>query len=248
MFHLRALGGLWLEDGAGSPVELRSRWLALLAMVAAGERGGASRDHTLGILWPELDQSRASHALSQVLYSVRRVVGADLIAATARVLRLDASIIRSDIDQFQAAVGDRADADVVRLYRGTFLSGFYLENAPEFERWTAETRTRLARDAETAIERHAEHCDRTGQTSDSRAAWRRLSEFDPLNSRFAYEYVLALAKSGDRGGAVRHGQSHVALLMEELGSAPPTRLTDLLARLQGGSFVSTRHDNSSATH
>ncbi len=87
-----------------------------------------------------------------------------------------------------------------------------------------------------------DQCDRSGEASEARATWGRLAELDPLNSRFAYQYVLALAKSGDRGGAVRHCLAHTATLKAELGSAPPTRLNELLERLQRGTFVSTQRE------
>ena len=243
MFFLKTLGGLWLEHENGLIIELRGRWLALLAMIAAVERAGTSRDRVLGILWPELDQVRASHNLSQLLYNIRRAVGEELTSADSRMLRLDGSKISVDLEQLQLAERNADGAEVSRLYGGPFLAGFYLENAPEFERWCAETRARIARDAEHSIEQYAERCDRTGEPSVGRASWRRLCDLDPLNSRFAYQYVLALAKSGDRGGAVRHGRAHAATLKEELGSAPPTRLTELLDRLQRGTFVSTQRED-----
>jgi DNA-binding SARP family transcriptional activator len=245
MFTLKTLGGLWLEQEDTSVIDLRGRWLALLAMIAAGERGGASRDHIIATLWPELDQIRASHNLSQLLYSIRKAVNADVIMADSRTLRFDNANIRTDLEELQLATRDSNSAEVSRLYNGPFLSGFFLEHTSEFERWCEETRARIAREAEHAIEQYAEQCDRTGESSLGRAVWRRLSNLDPMNSRFAYHYVLALAKSGDRGGAVRHGREHTATLKEELGSAPPTRLTELLDRLQRGTFVSTQREDHS---
>ncbi len=242
MFSLKTFGGLRLEREDGSIVEVRGRWLALLAVIAAAEERGASRDQILGILWPELDQGRGSHNLSQVLYSLRRLVGEELASVDAQVLRLDASKIITDLAQLQSAIRDRKWAEVSRLYRGPFLAGFYLEDAPDFERWSEGVRGSLARDAEHAIEQYAEQCDRSGDASEGRATWRRLADLDPLNSRFAYQYIMALAKSGDRGGAVRHGQAHTTLLKEELGSAPPTRMVELLERLQRGTFVSTQRE------
>ncbi len=242
MFNLKTLGGLRLERQDGSVAEVRGRWLALLAVIGAGEERGVSRDQVLGVLWPELDQGRGSHNLSQVLYSLRRLVGEELAVAAGQVLRLDGSKVSTDLALLQVAVRDRNWADVSRLYRGPFLAGFYLEDAPEFERWSEGVRGGLARDAEHAIEQYAEQCDRSGDAGEGRATWRRLADLDPLNSRFAYQYILALAKSGDRGGAVRHGLAHTTLLKEELGSAPPSRMLELMERLQRGTFVSTQRE------
>lgn len=243
MLRLNTLGGLWLEHPDGTVVgDLRARWLALLAIVAASGPQGASRDQVLAVLWPELDTAKGSHNLSQLLYALRRHLGADVVAADAQALRFDQTLLTADVSLLAKEIAERQWAEAAHRYRGPFLAGFYLEGAPEFERWTSETRDRLAREGERAIESHAEAADKSGDAVEARAAWKRLAELDPLNSRYAYQLVLALAAGGDRGGAVRHGLAHAAKLKDELGSAPPTRLTDLLARLQQGTFVSTQRE------
>lgn len=240
MLRLRMLGGLWLEREDGSTVDIRARWLALLALIAAAEDRGISRDQLLGILWPELDQARGSHNLSQVLYSLKQAAGSDLITPTAHVYRLNKREVNTDLAEFRAMAAQESWAHARRLSDGAFLAGFYLEDAPAYERWAAETRDRVSREVEAVIERHAELSEQRGEGAEARASWQRLTELDPINSRFAYQYVLALAMSGDRGGAVRHGLAHTALIRSELDTAPSTRLTELLERLQRGNFVSSQ--------
>jgi DNA-binding SARP family transcriptional activator len=242
MFQLRMLGGLWLERDDRTIAEVRGRALGLLGVIAAAAGRRATRDQILGVLWPEVDQERGSHSLSQTLYSLRRQLGTEPTVAEGAMLRLDDSKVVTDLTEFERAVAASDWAAAARLYRGPFLAGFYLEGAPDFERWATEVRERLARDGERAIEQYAERCDRGGEASEARTAWSRLAELDPLNSRYGYQYILALAKSGDRGGAVRHGLAHVARLKAELNSAPPTRLAELLERLQRGTFVSTQRE------
>jgi serine/threonine-protein kinase len=244
MLHLKTLGGVQLEDAAGSPVpDLRARALALLAVVAASGAKGVSRDRVLGILWPEVDVERGRHSLSQTVYSIHRRMEAELIKAELQLLRLDRSVVSCDRDRFEAAIAAGRWVEAVGLYDGPFADGFFLDDAPEFERWVDDERSRLAHDVERAAETAAEEADRVGDLGRSRDLWRRLCQLDPLNSRFTLGYVIALAKSGDRGGAVRHGQAHVALLQRELNSAPPTRLADLLDRLQRGTFVSSPRED-----
>lgn len=241
MLQLHTLGGLWLDRGDGVPIgDVRGRWLGLLAVVAAAGNQGVTRDQVLAVLCPELDTSRGGHNLSQMLYALRRHVGQELISAEGQTLRLDRSQITADLIGFAEALGAARWSDAARIYRGPFLDGFHLDDAAEFERWTADTRDRLAADGERALEHHAEQAEKRGESAEARATWRRLVELDPLNSRFAYQLVLALAASGDRGGAVRLGLIHAARLKEELGSAPPTRLSELMTRLQQGTFVSSQ--------
>lgn len=244
MLRLNTLGGLWLErEDASAVVDVRPRWLAFLAVIATGRAPGVTRDQVLAVLWPELDTSRGSHNLSQLLYAIRRHLGVEPIAGDTQMLRLDPAQATSDLLDFDGAVTAGRWADAARIYRGPFLAGFHLDDAPEFERWLDGARDRMARDGEAALERHAEAAARDGFALEARHTWRRLAESDPLNSRFAFQYVMALASSGDRGGAVRHGLAHTALLKEELGSAPPSRLVELLQRLQQGTFVSSQRDD-----
>ena len=62
-----------LRDGvAVSGAAAQPRRLALLAILAAAGDTGVSRDKLLALLWPESDADSARHALSQLLFLVRR--------------------------------------------------------------------------------------------------------------------------------------------------------------------------------
>ena len=142
--RLRAFGGLWIENlDADSAAGPRPRTLALLAILALAGPKGASRDRILGVLWPEAEEERARQSLSQLIYSLRRDLGIDVAASTAR-LRLDAQQISSDVADFRVAVAGKNWTEAAALYVGPFLDGFYLADAPEFERWTESERASLA--------------------------------------------------------------------------------------------------------
>src|SRR5689334_356097 len=174
--RLRTFGGLWIEaSGPSSTAEPRKRWLALLAMLAASGQRGMSRDRLLGILWPEADEERARHALSQTLYSLRRDLGGEPVVGVTE-LRLDPGVITSDVGDALAALatGDRDKA--LQLYAGPFLEGFYLESAPEFERWVEEQRGRLTTQMIAAGEALAKEAAGTGNLTAASVAWLRLTQ------------------------------------------------------------------------
>jgi len=92
--RLRAFGGLWIGNlDADSDAGTRPRPLALLAILALAGAKGVSRDHVLGVLWPEAEEERARQSLSQAIYSLKRDLGIDVAASAAR-LRLDAQQMR----------------------------------------------------------------------------------------------------------------------------------------------------------
>jgi len=70
-----------MERG-GERVALASpRQLGLLAAVAAAGDSGVSRDRLLLLLWPESTETKARHALAQLLYRLRRDLGTDVLRA-----------------------------------------------------------------------------------------------------------------------------------------------------------------------
>lgn len=249
--RLRTFGGLWIENGdAGADSGARPRGLALLALLAAGEGGaaiaspagsrgpGLSRDRVLGILWPESDPERARHALSQTIYGLRRALGVEVVLSTPE-LRLDASRVTSDVDDFRSAVRAKRWADAAALYVGPFLDGFYLADAPEFERWVERERATLAADGVRAIESIANEAERSGDLAAATDHRRRLTLLDPVDPRFAVAYMTSLARQGNREAALAHGKAHVALLKREFDAQPDVAVRELMDRLRLGTPTST---------
>ena len=231
--RLKTFGGLWIENsGADSDAGPRPRPLALLAILAVAGANGASRDRVLSVLWPDTDEDRARQRLSQTIYTLRRDLGGvDVVVATP-TLRLDASVISSDVADFRTAVAAKRWSDAEGLYAGPFLDGFYLADAPEFERWAESERSSLATDAIRAIETLAKASVGEGRYEEAAEHWRRLTRLDPVNSRIAALYMETLAALGDRAGALTHGRAHMELLRSEFDAKPDRQFEALMARLR----------------
>ena len=229
---LRTFGGLWIEGSAGQAVpQPPPRRLALLALLAAAPRG-LSRERLLGILWPDGNEDRGRHALAQSVYSLKRDFGNVAVIAGVSELRLDPAALGSDVAQLLLALQAGDHEGVARLYAGPFLDGFYLSDAPEFERWVEEERARLSASAIHAIGQLAASRERAGPGAEALTWWRRLTELDPLRGRFAAAYMSALAAAGDRAGALGHARVHEAALRRELDSAPESEVTRVVERLR----------------
>src|SRR5262249_36178967 len=142
--------------------EVRPRHLAILALLAAAGSKGISRDHLQTILWGDKEPERARHSLSQSLYSLRRELGIETSKAGSGV-RLDPATLSSDVDDFRAAQAAGDWTSAARLYAGPFLDGFYLADAPDFERWAEEERTGLHRLALEVIRAAASQATKDGQ-------------------------------------------------------------------------------------
>src|SRR5687768_1691286 len=153
MIHFRALGVLSLRGSDDREIESllrRPKYLALLAYLASARpRGFHRRDMLVSLLWPELDQAHARSALRTAVHYIRRALGPGvLLARGEEELGIDATSFSSDFAEFErAVVGGAPLHAALELYRGDFLPGFHVSEAPDFERWLDEVRDRLRRQA-----------------------------------------------------------------------------------------------------
>src|SRR5687767_6656905 len=95
VLQLKVFGGLSMQrDGrALSGALAQPRRLAILALLARGGQTGVPRDRVLATLWPDVEEERARHTLSQTLYAIRRELGNDETIVGIRELRLDTALL-----------------------------------------------------------------------------------------------------------------------------------------------------------
>lgn len=239
MLRLVTLGGLSLLDDA-APVtgaaSQRSR-LALLALLAAAGSGGVAREKVLASLWPESDDERARHALKQAVYALRRDLGSEHAIVGTATLSLDATIIGSDIRDFDDAIARGDDAAAIAVYGGPFLDGVFIRGAPEFDQWSAAERSRLERSYLDAIGRLAKSAEEAGDSTAAVGYWRRAAAAEPVSARVALSLMRALAESGDVSAAIQHARVHEALVRGELDLPPDEAVTALADELRGGRWT-----------
>jgi TolB-like protein/DNA-binding SARP family transcriptional activator len=204
------------------------RRLALLAVVAAGGERGRSRDQLLLLFWPDATQTRARHSLDQLLYALRSSLGESVFDGVNPV-RLNPDVVGSDVGAFNAAL-ERGDLETaVDEYRGPFLDGFYLSDAPEFERWADAERARLATSYAGALERLAQNAAATHDHAAALQRWRALVEFDPVSGKNAAGLIGALVNAGDHAAALQYAKRYEALVAEELGLGADPAVAALVA-------------------
>lgn len=233
--ELKTLGGLALLASEGRTVPVQRRRLALLAVVALAGPRGISRERLLGIFWGDLDESRGRGALAQALHSLRRDTGCDDLFAGTTQLGLRPGALTVDALTFEADAAAGRLAQAVSRWTGPFLDGFYLPDAPDFERWVEEQRAHYGRLYAEALERLAAETQAGGRPREALGWWHRLAALDPHNARVAMGLMRSAAAAGERAAAVRHAALYARLmsdagldpdpavmaLSEELRSAPP---------------------------
>ena len=173
----------------GRPTLLsRSKALALCAYLAL-QPGACRRDALAALLWPELGQARARADLRHELAHLREVLGPAWLLSDfdAIALRRDGALF-VDVLAFRQILADvrassasttSGDSDLlakpahgVTLYRGDFLDGFTLRDAPEFDAWHYFTAEELRSDLAWALATlFAAHRARNDLAA-ARARWR----------------------------------------------------------------------------
>ncbi len=206
--------------------------LAVLAV--AGDRG-VSREKLLALFWPESDEERARASLRQTLYALRQDLGSNAVRSVGAMLALDGRVLGADVTEFHAALasGDRERA--ASLARGSFLDGFFLQGAPEFERWVEEERARLTAATLSALVSLATDASRAKHHDAAVEWWRQLVQRDPLSGRFVLGYLKALAARGDRVAALSFARQHEAMVRRELQADPDPEVLQLAAELRTSS-------------
>ena len=209
------------------------RRLALLAYLATPPPGMHRRDSLLALFWPELDQAHARNALRQALHVLRRALGTSAVTSHGdEEVGLDFEQVWCDVAAFERAIADGQLRDAIELYRGDLLEGFFISDAPEFERWLETERDRLRSTAVGAARALAERATEEGDAN-SAAEWaRRGLRLAPLDEGLIQRLIEALDRLGDRAGAVRAYDDFARRLGQELEVRPSAETQALLAAVR----------------
>jgi DNA-binding SARP family transcriptional activator len=230
MLRLRTFGGLSVDREGGAGAQRRP--LAVLAILAAAGDRGVARAKLIAQLWPDSDDEKARRVLAQTVYSLRRDLGRDDLVLGTTELRLNPEAITSDLAEFEQALERKEHERAVAIYRGPFVDGFYVSDAPEFERWVEAQRSHLAERYRKALRTLAAEAHNRDDPR-AEAGWcRRLASSDPLDATVALELMHALVASGDRAGALQHARVYETLVRQELDAAPDASITAYATKLR----------------
>jgi serine/threonine-protein kinase len=243
MILLETLGAVQLRrDGA----EVRSvlaqpRRLALLVYLAtARPRGFKSRDRLLGMFWPDADPERARNSLRQALHQLRRSLGdGALLARGDREVGVDASVLRCDTVAFDEAIEAGRPEEALQLYRGDFLPGFFLEGAPEAERFIEDERARYRRAAVTAAWQLSTEEEARGDFRAATIHARQAIALDPHDEAGLRRTMDLLDRAGERAAALQLYEDFTRLLERELDLAPSPETVRQVERLRQPTAVTS---------
>jgi len=244
MVEFRTFGKLELRAADGRELHTliaQPKRLALFAyLIAALPHGHHRRDTLLALFWPELDQERARQALRQALHVVRRSVGSDVIVARGdEEIGVDHTRAWCDAFALEEAIAAGRAADALDLYRGDFLPGFFIDDAPGFERWLDETRTRYRGLAATAAWSLAGNAENAGDWSAATDWARRAAGYAPDDEASQRRLIALLDRSGNRTAALQAYDELARRMHEDYGVEPSAESQQLVAAVRSRTTPST---------
>ncbi|RZT16807.1 putative ATPase [Kribbella sp. VKM Ac-2569] len=211
--------------------------VALLAHLALADRP-RPRDALADLLWPDNDIEHARGALRRTLSTLRAAIGPESLETTRDHVRLIKSQDLSvDVDRFRALVAEGDLDTAVDLFRGDFLEGFGLRDAPDFEDWARNQADSLRRELTSVLARLAAGLEEAGSEEAALVHVRRWLSLDPLHEPAHRALIRLYALTGDRAAALLQYRQCVRTLSRELGVSPLPETTELYEAVNTGTLV-----------
>jgi TolB-like protein/DNA-binding SARP family transcriptional activator len=222
---VRLFGSVEMFDADGR--ELHSlpsqpKRFGLLAYLAIAQpRGFHSRDKLMGLFWPEANREQARHALNQALHVLRSELGEGAFRSRGDSdVAIDQAAISCDVVEFELALEEDQYEQALELYRGDLMEGLFVREAPEFERWLEDERTRLREKAAGAAWALAHEHIRADRLVDAERTAQRALLLVPTDESEVRRFIQALADAGDRAAAVRFYEKFANRLRSEYEIEP----------------------------
>lgn len=236
LVDIQALGGLTVRLAGvdGPPVLTQPRHLAVLAyLTLARPRGLHSRDILVALFWPEVDQARARHGLRNALHAIRQALGSELIVAAGDgFVGVDRGLIRCDVLECETDLAAGRGRAALERWRGELLRGFYLSDAPQFERWLDDERRGLLHDLVTAGRTEIATARKGGDLKSALRVAYQTSALVPTDESALHEVMRLNWELGDGGAALREYHAFAKRIRDELGAEPSLETRNLAAEIQ----------------
>jgi DNA-binding SARP family transcriptional activator/predicted ATPase len=229
---------------------------ALLVYLAVEADRPHRRESLVGLLWPDSPEQVARHNLRQALFNLRLAIGDHtarppyLLISREAIQFSSASDFTLDLAQFntilhaceqsrrrgveEPALRAARLEELVKLYRGEFLQGFFLADSAEFEQWALVHRERLHQQVLDAHSHLADYYERHGGFPAARRHALRQLELDPWREEAHCQLMRALALDGQRSAALAQYEVCRRILADELGVEPAAKTRELYEQIRTG--------------
>lgn len=231
--RLRTLGAIELtcaDADAAARVVAQPKRLAVLAYLAARPAGEpVSRDRIQAMFWPELPAARAQAGLRNALHFLRTALGRAAIPGQRNSVRVAPEHLGCDAADLLARPPGRSERSLLDLYRGEFLDGLHIADAPDFERWGDRMRAALRSRAADLAWSLSEGAESAGEWITAARYARRAADLAVDVEGASQRLIRLLDRAGDRAAALAEYERLGSWLESEFG-VPPSPETAMLVK------------------
>lgn len=227
MITLLTLGQVTIEVGQETRRLGGDKLIALLVFLALHEGRGIRREYLAELLWSGVPQSRARHSLSQAIYGLRKQLPELTINADRDEISLPKGVVLVDVVRFRSAVQAQQYTEALSLYGGEFLAGFWIDGAPEFERWQLTVQQELSRLAKQVLYQLLRSAEQGGDWIRVTQLTSQLLHLDPYNEAALRTRIEAITATEGIDRALEEYQQVVDRIRQELRRSPEKATIEL---------------------
>ncbi|MFA7241306.1 MAG: BTAD domain-containing putative transcriptional regulator [Sulfuricellaceae bacterium] len=229
------LNGLSIQE------KFQNKVLALLAYLAT-ERRPHTREHLIGLFWPEVEPESARTNLRVALYRLRQSLGDERYLQKSReALFLAPDGCRVDVAEFMSPLTPEISREQlesrIALYRGPFFDGADFENCPDFMDWLTLKVETCRRQALALLDKLVAFYETSGDLGKALSHVGRRLELEPWDESSHRKTMALLAQDGQQGAALAHYEACRRILEKELGAVPAAQTTALFDRIKAGKLA-----------
>jgi DNA-binding SARP family transcriptional activator/tetratricopeptide (TPR) repeat protein len=221
----------------GHPVDISSgKAVALLAYLSIAP-AAQTRGRIQSLLWPESTDEAARKNLRNVLWSVRRALGDDVISTEGDRVRLTAGVW-CDVRELltNTDTPELINPPLITWQASPFLDSLSLDDAPEYEIWLATTREQVGQAYLHAVATLATQYQTQGAWEKVLDATQLALAFDNLQEPMYRLAMIAHAQVGQRTEAIRLYDTLRKVLSAELGVEPLPETSALHSSILTGKY------------
>jgi predicted ATPase/DNA-binding SARP family transcriptional activator len=215
-----------------------SKAQALLYFLAVTARPH-TRSTLAGLLWGDQPDPAARASLSKCLSNLHDLLGDAMLIERQAVAFNRNSSYQLDTERFAAGVDAPLTPETLQplhaalaLYRGDFLEGFYVRDAPDFEQWLLVQRAQYREAVVQGVHALAALADRQADLPQAIVHTRRLLALEPWREEAHRQLMVLLARSGQRSAALAQFETCRRMLEAELAVEPDAETVVVMERIK----------------
>jgi len=186
-----------------------------------------TRPTLAGLLWGDQPESAARASLSKCLSNLHDLLGDAVLIERQTVAFNRDHPYHLDTDRFMAGVGQLPTPETIHrlqaalaFYRGDFLEGFYVRDAPDFEQWLLTQRAHYREVMINGLHGLAIYAEQQGDLTQAITHHRRLLRLEAWREEAHRQLMTLLARTGQRAAAHRQYEECKRVLRAELDVEP----------------------------